>query len=38
MWNWMVSALAVGAAIVLYDGSPFIPSPCVLWDIVDSLG
>jgi acetoacetyl-CoA synthetase len=37
MWNWMVSALAVGAAIVVYDGSPFIPSPSVLWDLVDSL-
>lgn len=34
----MVSALAVGAAVVLYDGSPFIPSPSVLWDLVDSLG
>lgn len=38
MWNWLVSALAVGAAVVLYDGSPFIPSPSVLWDLVDSLG
>ena len=25
MWNWMVSALATGATIVLYDGSPFRP-------------
>ena len=25
MWNWLVSALAVGATVVLYDGSP-IPS------------
>lgn len=23
MWHWLVSALASGAAIVLYDGSPF---------------
>ena len=38
MWNWMVSALAVGAAVVLYDGSPFVPSPNVLWDLVDRLG
>jgi acetoacetyl-CoA synthetase len=22
MWNWLVSALAVGATVVLYDGSP----------------
>lgn len=38
MWNWLVSALAVGATVILYDGSPFIPSPNVLWDTVDSLG
>ncbi len=25
MWNWLVSALAVGATIMLYDGSPFYP-------------
>ena len=25
MWNWLVSSLAVGATIVLYDGSPFHP-------------
>lgn len=38
MWNWLVSALAVGAAVVLYDGSPFIPTPHVLWDLVDQIG
>jgi len=27
MWNWLVSALASGAAVVLYDGSPFHPGP-----------
>ncbi|WP_243137363.1 acetoacetate--CoA ligase [Heliorestis convoluta] len=26
MWNWMVSALALGATVVLYDGSPFHPT------------
>ena len=31
MWNWLMSALATGAAIVLYDGSPFHPNPEVLW-------
>ena len=31
MWNWLMSALATGAAIVLYDGSPFHPNPQVLW-------
>ena len=25
MWNWLVSALASKATIILYDGSPFIP-------------
>ncbi len=25
MWNWMVSGLAVGATLVLYDGSPVYP-------------
>ncbi|XP_036278869.1 acetoacetyl-CoA synthetase [Pipistrellus kuhlii] len=38
MWNWMVSALATGAALVLYDGSPLVPTPTVLWDLVDRLG
>ncbi|XP_004364994.2 acetoacetyl-CoA synthetase [Capsaspora owczarzaki ATCC 30864] len=37
MWNWLMTALAVGATVVLYDGSPFIPSPNVLWDLVDEL-
>lgn len=27
MWHWLVSGLASGATIVLYDGSPFKPSP-----------
>lgn len=31
MWNWLVSALEVGATIVLYDGNPFYPDPAVLW-------
>jgi acetoacetyl-CoA synthetase len=38
MWNWMTSALGVGATVVLYDGSPFKPSPHVLWELVDRLG
>ncbi|XP_078410229.1 acetoacetyl-CoA synthetase [Cetorhinus maximus] len=38
MWNWLVSALATGASVVLYDGSPLVPSPNVLWDLVDKLG
>jgi len=33
MWNWLVSALAAGTAIVLYDGSATHPRT-VLWDLV----
>jgi acetoacetyl-CoA synthetase len=34
MWNWMVSALATGATIVLYDGSPLPTArPAILWDM-----
>ncbi|UCP11317.1 acetoacetate--CoA ligase [Pseudomonas sp. MM213] len=35
MWNWLVSALAVGSAVVLYDGSPFHPGPERLIDLID---
>jgi len=38
MWNWMVSGLATGATLVLYDGSPFHPNPNTLFDIVDNEG
>jgi acetoacetyl-CoA synthetase len=31
MWNWLMSALATGATLVLYDGSPFHPDPAALW-------
>jgi acetoacetyl-CoA synthetase len=33
MWNWLVSALATGATLILYDGSPFHPSPTALWTL-----
>ncbi|MBV4536279.1 acetoacetate--CoA ligase [Pseudomonas urmiensis] len=36
MWNWLASALAVGATIVLYDGSPFHPAAERLLDLIDS--
>ncbi|MCG8544401.1 MAG: acetoacetate--CoA ligase, partial [Alphaproteobacteria bacterium] len=38
MWNWLVSALASEASLVLYDGSPFAPSPNVLFDYADAAG
>ena len=33
MWNWLVSSLATGATLVLYDGNPFHPSPEALWQM-----
>ncbi|MBN8432232.1 acetoacetate--CoA ligase [Microbulbifer salipaludis] len=35
MWNWLVSGLACGATLVLYDGSPFYPAAQCLWDMAD---
>ncbi len=32
MWNWLVSGLASGATLLLYDGSPFYPDGNVLFD------
>ncbi len=34
MWNWLVSSLAVGSPVVLYDGAPLLRSRPVLWDLV----
>jgi acetoacetyl-CoA synthetase len=38
MWNWLVSGLATGATLLLYDGSPFAPSERVLFDYADEEG
>ena len=38
MWNWLVSSLAVGASLVLYDGSPSHPDATALWDLIDEVG
>lgn len=35
MWNWMVTALAAGATLLLYDGSPFYPDGNVLFDFAE---
>ncbi len=35
MWNWLVSGLATGCTLILFDGSPFAPEPSVLWDIAE---
>jgi acetoacetyl-CoA synthetase len=38
MWNWLVSALALRATLLLYDGSPFHPRPQTLFDFADATG
>ncbi len=38
MWNWLVSALASEATIVLYEGSPLHPGPEVLWQMAADEG
>ena len=38
MWNWLVSGLASGAVLCLYDGSPFYPDGRVLFDYAESAG
>ena len=35
MWNWLVSSLAVGSKVVLYDGAPLAPSPEFLWEMAE---
>ncbi|RCL24193.1 acetoacetate--CoA ligase [Pseudomonas sp. AFG_SD02_1510_Pfu_092] len=36
MWNWLASGLAVGATLVLYDGSPLHPGPERLLNLIDA--
>jgi acetoacetyl-CoA synthetase len=38
MWNWLVSGLATGCTLMLFDGSPFAPQPSILWDIAEQEG
>jgi acetoacetyl-CoA synthetase len=35
MWNWLVTGLALGATLVLYDGSPFAPDADSLWALAE---
>ncbi|MBT3634894.1 MAG: acetoacetate--CoA ligase [Candidatus Marinimicrobia bacterium] len=35
MWNWLVSTLATGATVVLFDGNPFYPKPESLVEMAD---
>jgi acetoacetyl-CoA synthetase len=38
MWHWLVSALASGATLVLYDGAPLHPDAGVLWRLAEREG
>ena len=36
MWNWLVSSLAVGATVVLYDGAALLSHRAILWDMAEA--
>jgi acetoacetyl-CoA synthetase len=36
MWNWLVTGLASGATVMLYDGSPFYPDGNALFDFAEA--
>jgi acetoacetyl-CoA synthetase len=38
MWNWLVSALALDATLILYDGAPLHPGPQALFDLAEATG
>jgi acetoacetyl-CoA synthetase len=38
MWNWLTSALGLGATLILYDGNPFHPGPGALWQLAQDEG
>ncbi len=38
MWNWLVTGLASGATLLLYDGSPFVGRGTILFDYADAEG
>ena len=38
MWNWLVTALAAEATLILYDGAPTYPDANVLFDLADETG
>ncbi|MCG3129136.1 MAG: Acetyl-coenzyme A synthetase [Phycisphaerae bacterium] len=35
MWNWLVSGLGTGAAVVLYEGNPAHPTVQRLWELAE---
>jgi len=38
MWNWLMTSLCVGAAVVLYDGNPSYPDWGAMWRLVQDEG
>jgi acetoacetyl-CoA synthetase len=38
MWNWLVSSLALGARVHLYDGNPFYPDAGAMWQMAQDEG
>jgi len=38
MWNWLASALASEATLVVYDGAPMHPRPAAMFDLADETG
>lgn len=38
MWNWMVTSLALGTTLVVYDGAPMTPTPHRLFQLIDEEG
>ena len=35
MWNWLISGLAVGCTIFLYDGNPLYPDPLRFFELME---
>ncbi|MFX1405915.1 MAG: acetoacetate--CoA ligase [Promethearchaeota archaeon] len=38
MWNWLISSLAVGATIFLYDGNPLYPHNLRMFELIEKYG
>jgi acetoacetyl-CoA synthetase len=35
MWNWLISSLAVGATLFIYDGNPLYPDPLRMFELIE---
>ncbi len=35
MWNWLMSSMAVGATIFIYDGNPLYPHPLRMFELLE---